>query len=55
MESVKWELEHLGQDGNNQLDDLFGNKKTNDEATKWYLKAGSFKKAEFINVEILSY
>ena len=33
-ESVKWELEHLGQDVNNQLDDLFGNKKSNGEATK---------------------
>ena len=33
-ESVKWELEHLGQDVNNQLDDLFGDKKSNGEATK---------------------
>jgi len=33
-ESVKWELEHLGQDVNNQLDDLFGNEKSNEKSTK---------------------
>ncbi|MCH7754082.1 tetratricopeptide repeat protein [candidate division KSB1 bacterium] len=33
-ESVKWELEHLGQDVNSQLDDLFGNEKSNDKSTK---------------------
>ncbi len=33
-ESVKWELEHLGQDVNNQLDDLFGNEKSDDKSKK---------------------
>lgn len=33
-ESVKWELEHLGQDVNTQLDDLFGKEKSNDKSTK---------------------
>ncbi len=32
-ESVKWELEHLGKDVNLQ-DDIFGNDKSNGEATK---------------------
>lgn len=32
-ESVKWELEHLGQDINEQLQELFGDDKSDGEAT----------------------
>lgn len=34
VESVTWELEHLGEDVNTQLDELFGNEKSNGEATQ---------------------
>lgn len=32
-ESVRWELDHLGQDVNEQLQELFGNERSNGEST----------------------